>query len=161
MERAKRGPITNVQWRAVLERWSSDYGFERSNTVTTFLEPRGLGALTERLRAAPELEYAITGSMAAEGVAPYAPARLAMVYVRDIGTAANALGLRQTTTGANVALASGDYDVTFERARLANGLRYAALSQAAVDLFSGPGRNPSEAVALLNWMERNESAWRR
>ena len=161
VERAQRGPITNVKWRAILERWSSDYGFERSNTVTTLLEPRGLGALAERLRATPELEYAITGTMAAEGVAPYAPARLAMVYVRDIGAAATALGLRKTTTGANVALATGDYDVTFERARQVDGLRYAALSQTAVDLLSGPGRNPGEAVALLDWMESNESAWRR
>jgi hypothetical protein len=161
VERAERGPITSVQWRAVLERWSSDYGFERSNTVTTFLEPRGLDVLTERLRATPELEYAITGSMAAEAVAPYAPVRLAMIYVREVGAAATALGLRKTTTGANVALASGEFDVTFARVRLADGLRYAALSQVAVDLLSGPGRNPSEAVALLNWMESNESAWRR
>ena len=125
-----------------------------------FLEPRGLGALAERLRAKPELQYAITGTMAAEGVAPYAPARLAMVYVRDIGAAATALDLRKTTTGANVALAMGDYDVTFERARQVDGLRYAAMSQTAVDLLSGPGRNPGEAVALLDWMESNESAWR-
>jgi hypothetical protein len=161
VERAERGRITNVKWRAVLERWSSDYGFAQSNTVATFLEPRGLSALKDRLRGDPELEYAITGSMAAEGVAPYAPTRLAMVYVGDISTAANALGLRATTTGANVALAAGEYDVTFERVRLVDGLRCAALSQVAVDLLNGPGRNPSEALALLDWMERNEPAWRR
>lgn len=160
VERAQRGPITNVRWRAILERWSNDYGFERSNTVTTFLEPRGLDALEERLRATPELEYALTGSVAAKDVAPYATARLAMLYVRDIGTAASALGLRKAMTGANVALAAGDYDVALARTRLADGLRCAALSQVAVDLMSGPGRNPSEAVALLDWMEENENAWR-
>lgn len=160
VERAERGRITNVRWRAVLERWSSDYGFARSNTIATFLEPRGLGVLRDRLREKPELEYAITGSMAAEAVAPYAPTRLAMIYVRDVGAAENALGLRSTTAGANVALAVGEYDVTFERSRFVDGLRYAALSQVAVDLLSGPGRNPSEAVALLDWMERNESSWR-
>ena len=160
VERAERGPITSVRWRAVLERWSGDYGFAQSNTVATFLEPRGLGVLKDRLRVQPELEYAITGSMAVEEVAPYAPTRLGMIYVRDIGTAANALGLRATTAGANVALAAGEYDATFERARVVDGLRYTALSQVAVDLLSGPGRNPSEAVALLDWMERNESTWR-
>ena len=98
---------------------------------------------------------------AAEAVAPYAPARLAMLSVRDINAAANALGLRRTATGANVALASGDDDMTFERTRQADGLRYVALSQAAVDLLSGPGQNPSEAVALLDCMESNEDAWRR
>jgi len=161
VERGRRGRIENVRWRAVLERWSSDYGFAQSNTVATFLEPRGLSALTERLREAPEPEYAITGSVAAAGIAPYAPPRLAMVYVRDISTAANAFGLRATTMGANVALAAGDYDVVFERARLVDGLRCTALSQVAVDLLGGPGRNPSEAVALLDWMELNEPAWRR
>ena len=51
--------------------------------------------------------------------------------------------------------------MTFERTRQADGLRYVALSQAAVDLLSAPGQNPSEAVALLDWMESNEDAWRR
>lgn len=161
LQRAERGPITVVEWRAVLERWSNDYGFARSNTVVTFLEPRGISAVRDRLRDNVDFDYAITGSMAAEGVAPYAPSRLAMIYVRDISSVAKALGLRATTTGANVALAAGEYDVTLERVRLVDGLRYAALSQVAVDLLSGPGRNPSEALALLDWMERNESAWRR
>jgi hypothetical protein len=31
----------------------------------------------------------------------------------------------------------------------------------AVDLLSGPGRNPSEANALLEWMAADESRWRR
>lgn len=160
LERAERGPITSVNWRAVLERWSSDYGFAQSNTVETFLEPRGISAIRDRLRDAIDSEYAISGSMAAEGVAPYAPTRLAMIYVRDIKSVAKSLGLRATGTGANVALAAGEYDVAFERVRLVDGLRYAALSQVAVDLLNGPGRNPSEALALLDWMERNEPAWR-
>lgn len=160
LEREERGPITSVNWRAVLERWSSDYGFAQSNTVATFLEPRGISAIRDRLRDAIDFEYAITGSMAAEGVAPYAPTRLAMIYVRDIKSVAKSLGLRATGAGANVVLAAGEYDVALERVRLVDGLRYAALSQVAVDLLNGPGRNPSEALALLDWMERNEPAWR-
>jgi hypothetical protein len=161
VERERQGPITGVRWKSLIERWSRDYGFAQSNTVATFLEPRGLPALTARLVDEPQLEYALTGSLAVQQVAPYAPARLAMLYVRDISEAATVLKLRATTTGANVALAAGDYDVAFERTRLEDGLRVAALSQAAVDLLSGPGRNPSEATALMDWMERNESAWRR
>jgi hypothetical protein len=160
LERAERGPITSVNWRAVLERWSTDYGFAQSNTVETFLEPRGISAIRDRLRDVTDFEYALTGSMAAEGVAPYAPTRLAMIYVRDIKSVAKSLGLRATGTGANVALAAGEYDVALERVRLVDGLRYAALSQVAVDLLNGPGRNPSEALALIDWMERNEPAWR-
>jgi hypothetical protein len=160
LTRNRYGPITDVRWRAMLERWSNDYGFARSNTVQTFLEPRGLGTLTERM-AASDLEYAVTGSLAAERAAPYAPPRLATVYVRDIAAAAEALGLRRTDTGANVALATGRYDVVFDRTEIADGLRVAALAQVAVDLLDGPGRNPSEATALLDWMEADESRWRR
>lgn len=161
LDREPRGPITDVRWRQLLERWSRDYGFAQSNTVATFLEPRGLAALTERLAQEPALDYVLTGSLAAERFAAYAPARLAMLYVRDIASAAELLELRPTESGANVALASGDYDVVFEREQMIGGIRVAAVSQVAVDLLTGPGRNPSEAAALLDWMTANESAWRR
>jgi hypothetical protein len=161
LARQPRGSITDVRWRQVLERWSRDYGFAQSNTVATFLEPRGLPALTERLSQRPTLEYVLTGSLAAERLAAYAPARLAMLYVRDIASAAELLELRPTESGANVALASGDYDVVFEREQVIDGVRIAAVSQVAVDLLTGPGRNPSEATALLDWMTAHESAWRR
>jgi hypothetical protein len=98
--------------------------------------------------------------LAAERVTPYAPARLAMLYVDDADRAKQALRLRQTDTGANVALATGKYDVVFARSQIIGGLRVAALAQVAVDLLSGPGRNPSEATVLLDWMEANEGSWR-
>ncbi len=161
VERQRYGPIGDVRWRKLLERWSEDYGFASSNTVATYLEPRGLAALTDRLASLPDLDYVATGSLAAERVAAYAPARLATLYVRDAAAAADALDLRPVDSGANVALATGDYDVVFERADTIDGLRVAALSQVAVDLLTGPGRNPSEATALLDWMETDESRWRR
>jgi hypothetical protein len=161
IERQRYGPIGEVRWRKLLMRWSEDYGFARSNTVETYLEPRGLGALTDRLSTMPELDYVVTGSLAAERVAAYAPARLATVYVRDLAVAADALALRRTEVGANVALATGKYDLAFDRASVVDGLRVAAPSQVAVDLLTGPGRNPTEAFALLDWMEDDESRWRR
>lgn len=160
LERRRYGPIEDVRWRALVERWSEDYSFMRSNTVRTFIEPRGLDALTARLAASPDLDCVVTGSLAAARVAPYAPARLAMIYVRDLMRAADALELRPVDAGGNVALAVGDYEVVFERTETVEGVRLAALSQAAVDLLGGPGRNPSEAVVLLDWMEANERAWR-
>jgi hypothetical protein len=161
LDRERYGPITAVRWRAALERWSQDYGFASTNTVRTFLEPRGLQALTEKLRANPELEYVLTGTLAAERLASYAPARLATLYVRDPDTVADVLGLREIETGGNVALASTAVDVVFDRGETVDGLRMAAASQVAVDLLTGPGRSPGEAVALLDWMEADEDAWRR
>lgn len=160
LEREPRGPITTVKWRDLLKRWSRDYGFAQSNRVETFLEPRGLPALFDRLAGSPDFEYVLTGSVAAERYAPYAPARLATLYVRDLAQAASALGLRETSTGANIALAVSEYDVVFERAKILGGLRVAAPSQVAVDLLTGPGRNPSEAEAILDWMEADEQSWR-
>lgn len=160
LTRERYGPISDVRWRGMLERWARDYGFVESNAVQTFLEPRGLSALTERL-AITDLDYVVTGSLAAARVAAYAPARLATVYVRDLPLAAEALQLRPVDSGANVALATGRYDVVFDRKETVDGLRVAALSQVAVDLLGGPGRNPAEAEALLDWMSADESRWRR
>ena len=145
--------------------------------VARALEPRLRLRATEHRRDLPRAPRAVrahrstrepagarlrlTGSLAAERVAAYAPARLATLYVRDPAAAAELLELRPTETGANVALASGDYDVVFERAQMIDGVRVAAVSQVAVDLLTGPGRNPSEATALLDWMAANGPAWRR
>ena len=161
IERRPRGQITTVDWRALLERWSEDYGFQTSNTVVSYLAPRGLSALVQALRGAPELRYVLTGSLAAERFAPYAPPRLAAIYVDRLDQAAERLDLREVDAGANVLLATGDYDVVFERAEDIDGLRIAAPSQVVVDLLTAPGRGPAEAQALLDWMEANEPAWRR
>lgn len=160
LTRERYGPITDVRWRELLERWSRDYGFEKSNRVETFLEPRGLNTLVERL-AGSDLDYVVTGSLAAERAEAYAPARLAAVYVRDLRAAIEALDLRRVEAGANVALAVREDEAVYARSELYGGLRVAALSQVAVDLLTGPGRNPNEAEALLDWMSDNEPRWRR
>ena len=43
---------------------------------------------------------------------------------------------------------------------VAPNLRVAAPSQLAVDLLTGPGREPSEGNELMSWMRDNEDAWR-
>lgn len=160
LEREPRGPITRVNWRRMLKRWSEDYGFVESNATSSFLQPRGVPVVLDALRSMSEVRYAVTGSVAAEYFARYAPARLAMVYVDDSARAADELGLRPVDGGANALLAAPKDDFVFERARVIDGLRVAAPSQVAVDLLTSPGRGPSEAVALLDWMQENEGAWR-
>ncbi|WP_229403009.1 hypothetical protein [Micromonospora okii] len=155
------GPLVDVEWRRILERWSEDYGFQRSNSVAAYLNPRGLAAFQESLRYTQGIRYALTGSLAAHRLAPYAPAKLAMVYVDDLDEAAERLGLRQVDSGANVLVAHGKYDVVFDRVVQDDGLTYVAPSQAAVDLLTGPGRSPAEGHELLDWMEKHERVWRR
>lgn len=155
------GPITQVRWRDLLMRWSEDYGFAATNPVATYLEPRSIGVLLERLLTAGDLKYVVTGSLAAERLAPFAPARQAMIYADDPTRLVEALDVRLSDGAANVAIAAPRYDVVFDRAATVDGLRIAAPSQTVVDLLTGPGRNPAEAIALLDWMEANESVWRR
>jgi hypothetical protein len=161
IDRQPRGAITTVDWRPLLERWSQDYGFQQSNAVAAYLQPRGLPALLKALRSAEDLRYVLTGALAAERLAPYAQPRLATLYVDRLDEVAAQLELREVDTGSNVLLATGDYDVAFERTQEIDGLRFAAPSQVAVDLLTAPGRGPSEAQALLDWMGANEPAWRR
>lgn len=159
--RGARGVVEQVRWRQLLERWSEDYGFQRDNTVSRYLQPRGLPALLTGLAATPGLRYAVTGSLAAQQWANYADPRLATVYVDDVPAAAELLGLREVDSGANILLAAPASAVVFDRSSDLDGVRYAALSQVAVDLLTGPGRSPAEGQALLDWMESNEPAWRK
>ena len=155
------GKIMLRDWRRLLEQWSKDYGFVRSSRIMRYIEPRGLPALLAKASAAGGVKYSVTGTTAAAEWAPYAPARSALVYVADADQAARVWGLRPAESGANVLLAEPESDVVFERTlTTSDGTVIAAPAQVAVDLMTGPGRNPSEAEELMDWMERNESSWR-
>ena len=157
--RQSRGRVLAVDWHGVIRRWAEDYDQAGSNTATALLEPRGLGAITEKLRVAM-LTYAATGALAAQYFDPVAPARAATLYVTDAVEAAESLGLRETDAGANVVLLEPFDRVVFDRTVERDGLRCVAPSQLAVDLLTGPGREPSQGERMLIWMEQNEDAWR-
>lgn len=158
--RQPQGPVSAVRWRPLLERWSRDSGFQRGKPEAALLYPRGLEALVEALRREADLRYVVTGSLAAERYAPYAPPRFAMLYADDVDAVAERLGLRRVDAGANVLVANDVDGVAFVRTREIEGIRFAALSQIAVDLLTGPGRSPAEGEAVLDWMENNERDWR-
>jgi hypothetical protein len=160
VSRDGRGPIEGVAWQQLLRRWSSEYPFLAANQAEFFLEPRGPRALLDRLREVG-FEYVVTGSLAAEQKVRFAPAALASVYVRDIRRAAEDLALRPAPSGGNVVLVAPASTAALERTWSDGSTTYAALSQVAADLLTSPGRAPSEAEALIEWMEGNESAWRR
>ena len=162
VRRDDRGRISFPDWIQVLRRWSHDYGFMPTNQVTRWIAPRGIPAFMERIASSEESErYAVSGSLAAAEWAPYAPARLALIYVADPTKLSTQWDLRPADVGTNVMLAQPEYEVVFERSVTnADGVNVAAPSQVVVDLMTGPGRNPSEAEELLEWMKRNEQSWR-
>jgi hypothetical protein len=154
-----RGGVIDIDWSGAIRRWSQDYELRRSNTVTTFLDPRGLPAILEKLGKA-KWRYAATGSIAAQRFAPIAPARVAAVYVDDAPRAADRLKLKPADAGANVLLVEPFDKVVFERTKTRDELVTVAPTQLAADLLTGPGREPSEGEELLTWMKANEDAWR-
>ncbi|MDP9846514.1 hypothetical protein [Streptosporangium lutulentum] len=155
------GATVVPDWVALLRRWSGDYGFVRDNHVTRWIAPRGLADLVKRAAGSP-VQYAVTGTLAAAEWAAYAPARSAMIYTTDVDQAVRLWGLRSADAGANVMLAKPDSDVVFTRTlTTVSDLTIAAPTQVAVDLMTGPGRSPSEAEELIEWMNLNESTWRR
>lgn len=157
--RTPRGLITNVDWRALLNRWSQEYSPFRRQGAAMYLAARGIPAVTERLQQL-KVRYAVTGSWAAAEVAPVAPPRLLTVYVDRPRDVEQALDLRPAEAGANVALFTPFDDVVFDRTSVKKGITIAALSQIAADLMTSPGRGPNEAEALIQWMQENEDAWR-
>jgi hypothetical protein len=156
VERRPRGPVQSVNRAALIRRWAQDYAVLTSNDARGHLDPRGLDNLTRGLsEGAIRGRYALTGSIAANRIAPIAPPRLAMLYVENVESAGAALKLRPAETGANVMLLSPFDDVVFERSWKDGGLTFVAASQAAVDLLTSPGRAPSEAEAILERLSGN------
>ena len=138
--RAPRGGIESVDWPRLVHRWTQDYGFVGSNRTRAVLEPRGLQALMDKVRGEPG--YVITGSLAASLVVQVAPSVLAALYVPGIAATQRDLGLRDAPTGANVLLVEPLAQVSLERTRELDGIRFAALSQVAADLLDRPRPKP-------------------
>jgi hypothetical protein len=157
--RATRGPITSVDWPALLRRWSNEYSPLQRGRATMYLAPRGIGAVVEKLKRTSKA-FAVSGSWAASQVAPVAQPRLLLIYVDEPSDVAGELDLRPTDAGANVALAMPFDPVVYERTLKKGGLTIVALSQVAADLLTSPGRGPNEAEALMEWLGENEAAWR-
>lgn len=162
-ERDANGIIRVPDWRRLLEAWAEDAPFLSINRTARFIEPRGIDSFLQKLRKSKDPQYAITGSLAATEWAPYAPARIAYIYVDSIEEAAERWGLRESESSPNIVLLEPKKpnDVVFDRLmETERGFVIASPSQVAADLWNGPGRNPSEAQELLAWMSANESSWR-
>lgn len=159
VSRDKKGAITAVNWKDLIRRWAQDYSITGTNQAFAYLEPRSLDAFLKRLRQYKE-NWALTGSRAVPTAASTTASRSVSLYVESAEQAAADLELRMTDSGANVVLLEPFGSLVWERMRKENGLNCVAVSQCAVDLLTGTGREPSEADALFLWMERNENAWR-
>lgn len=158
--REGRGPIERVDWEGLIRRWARDYSLLASNRSSFYLEPRGPQALVERLRGL-SMPYTLTGSFAVVPQARVAEPALAAVYVPDARRAAQELNLQTVAGIGNVVLLEPPAKDVFQSPREVDGFACASLTQVAVDLLTSPGRGPVEGEALIEWMAKNEDAWRR
>lgn len=160
LKRDEQKRIVEVDWAELLDRWAADYTIDRGRRTAWRFAPRG-AASVEQIVAGLGDGYAISGSLAARRVAPYAEPRLALLYVEDLSDAATALDLAEAPDANNVLLVEPRDDLPFVGTRTIDDVRYVALGQIAVDLLTGPGRMPAEGRALIEWMRTNEDARRR
>lgn len=161
IERAARGRVSSVDVAALLRRWADSYEVLRTNDARAYVAPDGPRAAAAQLAAlGAQPAIAVTGSFAANRLAPVAAPALFLAYCSDPAAAAEALGLLPADTGANALLLRPFDPVVWERTSESEGVRYAAPSQVAVDCLTGNGRMPAEGEAVLTWMLEDESRWR-
>lgn len=163
--RNSAGSVVDVDWEGLIRRWTEDYELGQKRRVYRCVVGRGLSGMEDALRGV-DLEYVISGSMAAQRLAPYAEARLGLIYAESAKDVMAAIGAREAPSRPNLlviepANRKAPDDSMFIRPRLDDGLRFAGVSQVAVDLLAGPGRNPEEGKELLRWMARDPREWRR
>jgi hypothetical protein len=161
IERARRGPVEQVDVPGLLRSWAESYDVFRTNKAKTFLAPAGAGKALDQLRmTAAATRTVVTGSFAASRIAPVAGAALLAVYCDDSSEVIETLALIPADEGANVAVLRPFDPVVWDRTSTDAGLRYVAPSQVVVDCLTGTGRMPAEGEAVLAWMVENEESWR-
>jgi len=153
-----------TDWERLLRAWSAEVPLGAETRVTAFIDPRGVDHFLVTLSRGWPFRFAVTGSVAAQEFAPYAPAKAAYVYVSSIEEAADPWGLRPNEAAPNVILLEPAPSDQLPFVRTVQGKAnypVVAPSQLAADLLSGPGRAPAEGEFLIEWMTANEDRWRR
>lgn len=159
--RQRRGPITEVDWRAMLTQLTSTYTLLDANTTSTWIARSAVRNLPDKLAESRlQNRWAITGSLGANLIAPVAAAAGAVVYASDPAEVAKTLNLLPAESGANVVLARPYSDAAFTRSWTLDGVTYVSLAQLAADCLTGMGRMPAEGEALVEWMAANVDRWR-
>lgn len=172
LERDDRGQVIDINRRALLNRWTIDYSFRASNNAaTTFLAPRGLESLLDRIRSSDGLpatgRVAVTGSFAAksylrDGVVPVVPASRLVLYADRPAGAVSDLDLVEVEQAvSNVLIANPRDDELLEApVRDDSGLPIVPLPQVLADLVGLPGRESLLAEQLMDQLAETDPLWR-
>jgi hypothetical protein len=165
VERDTAGRITSMRRRVLLERWTADYSYLKSNGQVRYcVAPRGIPRAIDSLT---ELDgVCVTGSAAARtflppATTPVVPITTLMLYARNPDSTASSLGLVDTDrSAANVLLTvPRDLQLVDQPERSADGLQRAPLGVALADLLSMPGRSAQEADQLMDSLASTDPSW--
>ena len=153
LDLAARGDIAaNLDAASVLALWAVDYRQMGTNRPRWFTAPGIIEDIATLLRATT-VPYATTGALAAWYYSTTLPVDWVTVYVPDAAAAATTWGLQKPDPAGNMLLLEPYDPVVFERTVQRYGIRCVAPAQLAIDLLTGPGREPSQADYLLDVME--------
>lgn len=153
IERSSPGTITSVEAGDLIRETSQLFGFGSDGTTAGYIAPRGIEEVLNNL-AGTKANYALTGSAAAALLKPVAKTMQLMLYSQERDALAKELGLREVSTGGDVFINIPESDLVFQRTQTLDSLVCVSTAQMAIDLASGPGRNPQEAEALIELLER-------
>jgi len=161
-----RGRVERVEWPALLRLRGQSVDLFKANATRTYVTPSGARALFDALQKSGLADrVVVTGSFAAVRKAPVAaPVLLALYRLPDgrppnFESIAGPLGLLPADEGADLALLVPTSDLVVEDTWAQDGLRFVNLPQLVVDCLGGTGRMPSEAEAVLAWMQTNPHEW--
>lgn len=164
VKRDATGQVVGIHRRRLLERWTQDYSVLHSNGVALdFLAPRGLERVLQQLATLQGIT--VTGAHAARAyldssTVPVVPATRLTLYVSDMHTAKNALGLhRMDRHQANVIMVAPKDRSLLVPHRQAP-LPTVPVAQCLADLMTLPGRESSLADQLIDQLAQKDPAWR-
>lgn len=166
IERTPRGPVTAVDWPALLRVRGDAVDLFASESSRTYIAPNGARSAFSTLGRLTKGPLVVTGSFAAAAIAPVAAPALLVCYVdagdngTTVASVAGDLGLLPSDEGADVVLLPPSDPSIVTRPRLDGGVAFVNLPQLVVDCLSGTGRMPAEGEALLDWMQTDVDRWR-
>ncbi|MCY7417528.1 MAG: hypothetical protein LH650_03355 [Chloroflexi bacterium] len=164
IERAEASLVTVVHRRALVQAWSEDYSYVRSNRrIGWFIAPRGLATLFRHLDKKEKL--AATGSMAARQAQPKDTSsamalHLAALFAPDPAGLASRLGLIKVGPEAATVVIAAPFDpALFTGGTIVDGVRRVNIGRALVDLLTLPGDGPAEAVRIMDHLALTDPSW--
>jgi hypothetical protein len=160
------GQIAAAKKRLLVERWTRDYSFLKTNTVGWYLAPRGIDHLVKRAWES-QAWVVETGVSAArrlmpQGVLPIVGTSQIALYVPRISEIADVLGAVPADRASSNVLLAEPYDAALLRRSdvSAQELQIAEPGQVIADLKTMPGRASQLADQLMDAFAATDEGWK-